>query len=428
MKMENETQVPQYNDQVLKILDTVAASQNAPLVSHTLKGGGGSNTEEINKLKESFKKETERRKKAHIKLEEEKGTLAKELDTQTEETKRLSKLVTEMKGATLEVTSKVEATGEIPDGEVEWVDVKTVFPEVPRELSFNVPVWQWKAAHPYVPQAREGYIFRLDLLLPVLYSIVHNDKCWLTGHTGSGKTTLIEQVANRLGYPFICINFDSEITRGELIGKIDLISDGGTTVTKWIDGILPQAMAGPFLACFDELDFVRPDVAYVMQRVLEGNSLRILEDAGREVKPHEMFRMFATGNTKGSGDEFGLYQGARPQSMAFLNRFTSWVEVPYMDESQIQSLITTAVPALSNNNVNRIASYSIKHQNMFQKAEVLLPMTPRTFTAVATKTEWFTTMGMKEEDACRTALESSILSQANTDDRNTLSGLISRIF
>ena len=135
------------------------------------------------------------------------------------------------------------------------------------------------------------------------------------------------------------INFDSEISRFDLIGRDILISEDGKTVSKFVDGLLPQFMSTPTIACFDEIDFVRPDVAYVMQSALEGNGLVITEDGGRIVRPHSHFRMFATGNTQGQGDEKGMYQGARPQSLALLDRFTVWAKIDYLDAKQRRNLV-----------------------------------------------------------------------------------------
>lgn len=319
---------------------------------------------------------------------------------------------------------KVEKSGEIPEGKLTWKKACDVFKVLPKKCDFEVPFWEWEHPHPAVPEVKSNYIFRKDYLMAALYGLVSNEKTWLQGHTGSGKTTLIEQIAATLNYPFICINFDSEISRYDLVGKMDLLADGGATKTVWVDGILPQAMAGPFMACFDELDFVRPDIAYVMQRVLEGNSLRILEDGGREVHPHAMYRMFATGNTNGQGDEHGIYQGARPQSAAFLNRFTNWVNVQYMDAKQIKELIESSVPAYPK--AKELSDYVSHHQEMFEKAEVVQPISPRTFISLAQKAVFYESMGITKPHEA--AHRDTVLNACNSDDSKTLHGLFARFF
>ena len=112
-----------------------------------------------------------------------------------------------------------------------------------------------------------NYIFRPEELMKVLYALITNQRAYLYGDTGTGKTTLIEQVAARLKWMFGRINFDSEISRFDLIGRDILISEDGKTVSKFVDGLLPQFMSTPTIACFDEIDFVRPDVAYVLSLI-----------------------------------------------------------------------------------------------------------------------------------------------------------------
>ena len=178
-------------------------------------------------------------------------------------------------------------------------------------------------------------------------------------------------------------------------------------------------MSGPCIACFDELDFVRPDVAYVMQAATEGNGLRITEDGGREVKPHPLFRMFATGNTVGQGDEEGMYQGARMQSMALLDRFTIWVNVPYLDEKQRTDLLTRHCPVLTREEVKTIIQYSNEHLEAFLNNKILQPISPRGILAVGQATQ---ALGDLNE-----ALSMTILHRANQQDRAVIKGIIDRV-
>ena len=227
------------------------------------------------------------------------------------------------------VEMKVEHDGTIPSGTLEWRKASEIF-DCKLSVDFEVPFWVWDGEHPNVPVVDNNYIFREAELSAALYALVSNQRMYLHGHTGTGKTTLIEQMAARMKYPFIRINFDSEVTRMDLIGRDTMTTDdNGNSVSSFVDGMLPRAMSSPCLLVLDEIDFVRPDVAYVMQAATEGNGLRITEDGDRFVQPDPMFRMFATGNTVGQGDEEGLYQGARPQSAALLDRFTVWKRVDY---------------------------------------------------------------------------------------------------
>lgn len=330
--------------------------------------------------------------------------------------------------------SEEKATGDIPKGKVRVKRAYDAFgltsEGAKRMLDFDVPVWEWDGVHPHVPDADENYVFRPFELFRVLYAIITNQRAYLHGHTGTGKTTLIEQVAARLMWPVMRVNFDSEITRMDLIGRDVLTSEGGSTVSKFVDGILPQMMAGPYIGIFDEIDFVRPDVAYVMQRALEGNGLMLTEDGGRIVKPHRMFRMFATGNTVGQGDEHGMYQGARPQSMALLDRFTVWIKVDYMQASDRQKLIKAAAPNLSKSVVSQISQYVGEHLEAFTTSKVLQPISPRTYMAFAKAVETFTAIfpEAQHKDAVTQAVETTILDRASVQDRAVLVGIAQRVF
>lgn len=314
---------------------------------------------------------------------------------------------------------EVEATGEIPSGSMKMASIKELFPDIKLKVDFEIPTFEWEGPHPDVPKIDPHYIFRPLELLRTLYSIATNQRMYIHGHTGSGKTTLIEQVAARIGFPFYRINFDSEITRMDLIGRDTLVVEDGKTVSKFVDGILPRMMSSPGIGCFDEIDFCRPDVAYVMQAATEGNALRITEDGDRIVKPHPMFRMFATGNTVGQGDENGMYQGARPQSLAFLDRFTIWLHVDYMNKDQRKKLIENHFPLLSEEDTKKIVQYSEEHLAAFKSADITQSISPRGMLAVARATLIFNDV--------REALNMTVLDKANNDDRQTIQGLIQRV-
>lgn len=335
----------------------------------------------------------------------------------------------------MEVAEPSVSTGHvsIPSGKVVVKKAADVFgiTKGKETFGFDIPVWEWDAPHPHVPAIDPNYVFRPFELLRCLYAVITNQRCYLHGHTGSGKTTLVEQIAARLNWPFQRVNFDSEITRMDLIGREVLVNDGGTTTSKFIDGILPQAIAGPYILCCDEIDFVRPDVAYVMQRVLEGNGLMMTEDGGRVIKPHRMSRLFATGNTVGQGDEFGLYQGARPQSMAFLDRFTVWVSVDYLDANQRKSLLKSSVTGINEETLETINKYVDEHLVAFVESNVLQPLSPRGYIALGNACvsflDLFPDSKAGQRMAYKQAFETTILDRATAQDRAVLSGIVNRI-
>lgn len=343
---------------------------------------------------------------------------------QVDENERLRTEVTNLmsKATAIDSLEYTADKGDVPDGKVTTKKVKDLWTEIthdPKIAEMEVPVWEWDGEHPDVPKVDPNYIFRPQHLARALYAIVTNQREYIQGHTGSGKTTLVEQVAARLNWPFIRINFDSEITRMDLIGRDTLVSDSEGVVTSvFEDGMLPTAMSGPYICCFDELDFVRPDVAYVMQAALEGNGLRITEDGDRLVRPHPMFRMFGTGNTVGQGDEHGMYQGARPQSMAFLDRFTIWDQVHYLKADERKALVERSYPMLDTKEKNVILQYTTEHLEAFEQGHVIQPISPRGMLAICQATVMLGNVKM--------ALEMSILDRANVEDRATFKGLIDR--
>lgn len=309
--------------------------------------------------------------------------------------------------------------GTVPDGRLVMKKASEVFDKDLIETDFDIPTWEWDDINPFVPRVDEHYIFRKRELGRVLLALTTNRRMYLHGHTGSGKTTLLEQVAARIGYMFSRINFDSEITRPDLIGRDTLKNIDGKQVSVFEDGILPKVMSGPFLACFDEIDFARPDVAYVMQAALEGNALRIMEDGDRIVQPHPYFRMFATGNTVGQGDEHGLYQGARVQSLAFMNRFNLFAHVEYLNKKEREQLVERMYPELSINDRKQLMNYVTEHLAAFEKQEITLPISPRGFLGAALTTT--ITGNLKE------ALIATFVDSASQEDRGVLNEIIDRV-
>lgn len=349
----------------------------------------------------------------------------KEVAKLKKETKELANAISRM---TKELASKpfedvkVVGDGTIPNGKIVMKNVGDVFPDL-KKVEMQVPVWEWDGVHPDVPAIDPHYIYREDLLVKALYAIISNQRMYLQGHTGAGKTTLIEQIAAHLNWPFTRINFDSEITRMDLIGR-DTLQDGKSV---FVDGMLPRAMSGPYICVFDELDFCRPDVSYVMQAALEGNGLNITEDGGRVVYPHEQFRMFGTGNTVGQGDEHGMYQGARPQSLAFLDRFTIWAKVDYLSDTERQNLVKRHFPMLAEEEINVIGKYITEHLDAFEKAKVLQPISPRGMLAIARSVMFFNSIYPKDKKNMHRALTQTIVDRATEADAAVLKGLVDRV-
>ena len=209
----------------------------------------------------------------------------------------------------------------------------------------------------------------------------------------------------------------------DLIGR-DTLKDGKSV---FVDGVLPRMMQSNYIGVFDEIDFCRPDVAYVMQSVLEGNAFRITEDGGRLVEPNPMFRMFATGNTVGQGDEHGMYQGARPQSLALLDRFTVWAKVEYLPEEQRQTLLTNRIPSLGEEEVTIISKYVTEHLVAFEESRILQPISPRGMIAIGMAVSHLKMVYPSGKDNIRKALSMAILDRATTSDFAVIKGIIDRV-
>lgn len=326
---------------------------------------------------------------------------------------------------------EAKASGALPNGKVVTRKAFELFGmKKGGSFDFEVPVWEWDAPHPDVKPVDPNYIFREEELLSLLYSVITNERCWLHGHTGTGKTTLIEQVAARLNWPVRVVNFDSEITRMDLIGRDTLVNEGGTTISKFIDGILPQCMVQPYFIVCDELDYIRPDVSYVMQRVFEGNGLTLTEDGGRHIAPHAMFRIFATGNTQGQGDDFGMYAGARVQSMAMLDRFTAWVSVDYLPAAMRRQLLASSVPHLEPKMADKVAQYVTEHIEAFKTAKIVKPISPRGMISLAKAIANFQALlpPADKKKAVEIAMNRSILNACTAQDKVVLKAIVARVF
>lgn len=290
------------------------------------------------------------------------------------------------------------------------------------DLDFAVPVFRERGEH--VPPVDPNYQFRAEYLVPLLFGLANNKKTWLSGHTGTGKSTLVAQVCARLNWQMFRINFDSEISRMDLVGRDTLVRDAdGVTVSKFVDGILPQALQQPAVLLCDEVDFIRPDVAYVFQRALEDEGLLISEDGGRVVKPHPWCRIIATANTQGQGDDTGIYQGARAQSMAFLDRFTVWLRCDYLPDTQERALVQKLVPAASDWMMDQIMTYTAEHRQAFEQLKLAQPLSPRTIVALAQLAAFYD----HDQRPLLRAAQDSILAKCNPTDKNVVVGILDRV-
>ena len=303
-----------------------------------------------------------------------------------------------------------------------------------KSLGFDIPTLKHydpqgnEVAHHLVPAKDDHYVWRMKLLMKVLKAIANNDNSWLHGHTGTGKSTFVEQVAAWLNWPLIRVNLDGNIERADLTGEKDLIVDQGVTVSVFAEGILPQAMQQPCFLLLDEIDFGRADVMYVIQRALEGGGLMLTEDKGRVVQPHPLFRFLATGNTKGQGDEWGCYQGVRVLSTATLDRFTAWIHVPYLDADEELMMLKSKVPAINDNKANQMVQFAGEIRKGFIGGQLGSTLSPRGLVAMANYFVDFVEVMPSQNQALEIAVEMTLIDKMPDDNRQAVLELKNRCF
>jgi cobaltochelatase CobS len=196
------------------------------------------------------------------------------------------------------------------------------------DSDISVPAYSEADAH--VPDVDPDYLFDRDTTLAILAGFAHNRRVMVSGYHGTGKSTHIEQVAARLNWPCIRINLDSHVSRIDLVGKDAIVLKDGKQITEFRDGILPWAYQHNIALVFDEYDAGRPDVMFVIQRVLEASGRLTLLDQSRVIRPHPAFRLFATANTVGLGDTTGLYHGTQQINQAQMDRWSIVTTLNYL--------------------------------------------------------------------------------------------------
>src|SRR4029077_14766125 len=201
------------------------------------------------------------------------------------------------------MTAAMQDTAALPDMKV---SVRQVF-----GIDSDMEVPAYSKADEHVPDVDSDYRLAGPTTRAILAGFAKNRRAIVTGYHGTGKSTQIEQVAARLNWPCVRVNLDSHISRIDLIGKDAIVIKDGQQVTEFREGILPWALQNNVALCFDEYDAGRPDVMFVIQRVLEASRRLTLLDQRKLIKPHPSFRLFATANTVGLGDTSGLYHGTQ---------------------------------------------------------------------------------------------------------------------
>ncbi len=205
------------------------------------------------------------------------------------------------------------------------------------DLDWQVPAFS--EADERVPDLDPAYVFDHDTTLAVLAGFAHNRRVMVQGYHGTGKSTHIEQVAARLKWPCIRINLDAHISRIDLVGRDAIVLRDGQQVTEFREGLLPWALQTPTALVFDEYDAGRPDVMFVIQRVLETEGKLTLLDQNRVIRPSPWFRLFATANTVGLGDTSGLYHGTQQINQGQMDRWNIVATLNYLPHAEETAII-----------------------------------------------------------------------------------------
>jgi cobaltochelatase CobS len=300
---------------------------------------------------------------------------------------------------------------------------------VDKLLAFQVPTMVHDQPHPGVPEVDPTYKFYTPVLVEALQTIADNEIMWLYGDSGCGKSEFWKQLAAKLNMPFTRLNMDGHLTRGDIIGVNRMVPNADKQMEmRFVDGILPRAMAQPGLLLIDELDLGDPEIMAVLQPVLEGEPLRILEDHGRVVAPHPHFRIAVTGNTIGLGSDSNAYVNAFEQSAATRDRIASYVKMPYLTPEMEKQVIMARIPGINEAFVVKLIQLANKVREGYAQGEINQIFSMRSTQAAAKRALRFQGLYPEEGQMVATILENVVLNRMDSSSRNVVKGFIDAIF
>lgn len=308
------------------------------------------------------------------------------------------------------------AIGSMPDT---TVSVRKVF-----GIDSDMHVPAYSAPDSYVPQLDHDYLFDRQTTLAILAGFAFNRHVMVSGYHGTGKSTHIEQIAARLNWPCVRVNLDSHISRIDLVGKDAIVIRDGMQVTEFKDGILPWAYQHNVALVFDEYDAGRPDVMFVIQRVLETSGRLTLLDQSRVISPHPAFRLFATANTVGLGDTTGLYHGTQQINQAQMDRWSIVTMLNYLPhDSEVKIVLAKARHFRDKKGqatVSRMVRVADMTRQAFINGDISTVMSPRTVITWAENAEIFQDVGF--------AFRLTFLNKCDELERPTVAEFYQRAF
>lgn len=295
------------------------------------------------------------------------------------------------------------------------VDVREVF-----GIDIDMKVPAFSEADERVPDLDESYVFDPDTTLAIIAGFAFNRRVMIQGYHGTGKSTHIEQVAARLNWPCIRINLDAHISRIDLIGRDAIVLRDGLQVTEFREGLLPWALQHPVALVFDEYDAGRPDVMFVIQRILETEGKLTLLDQNRVIRPNPYFRLFSTANTVGLGDTSGLYHGTQAINQGQMDRWNIVAGLNYLPEDTENAIVLSKVPGFDEKSIADMVKVADLTRQGFINGDISTVMSPRTVITWAQNTEIFKDPGF--------AFRLSFLNKCDETERMLVAEYYQRVF
>ena len=291
-------------------------------------------------------------------------------------------------------------------------------------IETDMEVSAFSKKNDFVPEIDKDYKFDRDTTLAILSGFNFNKRVIIHGYHGTGKSTHITQVAARLNWPCMRVNLDSHISRIDLIGKDAIIVKDGKQITEFQEGVLPWSIQNPVALIFDEYDAMRPDVAFLMTKVLEAEGGLTLLEKNKVIKPNEYFRLFATANTIGLGDTTGLYTGTQQINQAQMDRWNIVTTLNYLSLDKEMEIILSKNKNLNNPKGKEKVSNMIKVASLTRKGfiagDISTVMSPRTVLHWAENFEIFKDIGY--------AFRVTFLNKCDETEKNAISEYYQRCF
>lgn len=321
--------------------------------------------------------------------------------------------------ATIPNTQPDSRTDTVMDAPDKMVKVREMF-----GIDSDMEVPAFSEADERVPDRDESYVFDPDTTLAIAAGFAFNRRVMIQGYHGTGKSTHIEQVAARLNWPCVRINLDSHISRIDLVGRDAIVLRDGQQVTEFREGLLPWALQTPTALVFDEYDAGRPDVMFVIQRVLEVEGKLTLLDQNRVIRPNKYFRLFATSNTVGLGDTTGLYHGTQQINQGQMDRWNIVVTLNYLPAATEAQIVLAKNDDFDTEDGKKTVADMVKVADLtrqgFMAGDISTVMSPRTVITWAQNTTIFGDIGF--------AFRLSFLNKCDEMERPLVAEYYQRVF